>query len=384
MRIVHVCLRFDSPGGVETTVREVARRQKAAGDDVHVFASDLVDEARWVRASEFRTEVEGVPVRRFPARREPLPHLSLPILVGLVDALAESGADVVHAHSHRYGHVLQAAAVARRRGIPFVVSTHYHPADRWEPRWKKALLRSEDLLFGAYAYRAARALVVESDVEGRLVSEFAPRDLVRVVPPGIDLAEWASPADDLGARPGLPNRYVLFVGRIAANKGLPTLLEALARLPPDSRPALVLMGPPWGEGAALDARAHELGLSSSLCWLGEVRDRRAYRATVRGAEALVLPSAWEAFGLVLLEAMAARVPIVASAVGAVPEVLEGGRAGRLVPYGDAEALARALRDVVADPTTTARAVEYGASRVRSYDWARTVERLRDVYRAAAS
>jgi glycosyltransferase involved in cell wall biosynthesis len=382
VKIVHATLRFDSPGGVETTVREVARRQKAAGDDVEVFASDLVDEAQWVRGRDFRSVVDGVPVRRFAVRKQILPRLTLPTMVGLIDALADSGADVIHAHSHRYGHLLEAAAVARRCRIPLVVSTHYHPPDPGEPRWKEALLRAEDVGFGLTAYRIARALVVESAREAALVGAFAPRDRVRIVPPGVDLGEWKDPDGDATARPPLPAEYLLFAGRIASNKGLPVLLEALSRIPAEDRIPLVLMGPPWGENDALARRAKELGVADRVVWLGQVAERRTYRATLRGARALVLPSAWEAFGLVLLDAMAADVPIVATSVGAVPEVLEEGQAGRLVPYGDANALASALRAVRSDPEATARAVEAGRRRVRALDWVTSVERLRAVYREA--
>ena len=384
MKIVHITLRFDAPGGVETTVRELARRQKAAGYDVEVFASDLVDEAGWVRSQEFRREVDGVPVRRFPVVKRPFPRLTLPVMVGLVDALKASEADLLHAHSHRYGHVMQAAAVARREAIPLVVSTHYHPADTWETPWKKGLLRVEDVTFGASAYRVARALVVESELEAKLVAEFSPRGRLRVVPPGISLSEWEDPEGDRARAPSLPPGYLLFVGRIASNKGLPTLLDALAVLPAQDRPPVVLMGPPWGEKPALEARARQLGVSDRLVWLGHVADRRAYRATLRGARALVLPSAWEAFGLVLLEAMAARVPVIASAVGAVPEVLEGGLDGRLVPYGDPRALAGAIRAVESEHEATARAVDRGVLRARGFDWATSVEKLSAVYRAAAT
>ena len=383
MRIIHVTLRFDAPGGVETTVREVARRQRAAGHDARVFASDLIDESRWIRGTEWRPAVDGVPVTRFPVRREVLPGLSLPTMVGLGDALTECGPDLIHAHSHRYGHVLQAAAAAHRGRVPLVVSTHYHPADAWEPAWKKAFLRLEDFAFGASAYQIARSLVVESELERRLVGEFSPRDRLRVVPPGIDATEWEGPAPKPPPMLDLPQDYLLFVGRIAANKGLPTLFEALARLPEAERPALVLMGPPWGENPALEAQARTLGLDGQIRWLGQVADRTAYRATLRGARALVLPSAWEAFGLVLLEAMAARVPIVATAVGAVPEVLDQGRTGRLVPYGDAAALAGALRSVRAEPEVTARMVDAGAARAHAFDWATSVERLDEVYRRLA-
>ena len=384
MRIVHVTLRFDSPGGVETTVREVARRQRAAGHDVEVFASDLVDEARWVRGGGFRPVVDGVPVRRFPVRKQLLPGVTMPTMVGLVDALAEDGADVVHAHSHRYGHVLEAAAVASRTNVPLVVSTHYHPPDPGEPRWKKGFLRLEDAGFGASAYRVARALVVESEREAELVGEIAPRRKVRVVPPGVELAEWTDEAGDRPAAPPLPERYLLFAGRIASNKGLPTLFEALARVPAGTRLPLVLLGPPWGENAALEQRARQLGISDRLLWLGAVEDRRGYRATLRRASALVLPSAWEAFGLVLLDAMAARVPIVATAVGAVPEVLENGRDGLLVPYGDAGALAAALQEIGTDPAGTAARLDHASERVRGLTWAASVERLRSVYREAAA
>ena len=384
MKIVHVALRFDAPGGVETNVREVTRRLREAGDDVEVFASDLYDEARWERRSGYAASVDGVPVRRFAVRKRLVPGLTLPLLVGLIDALAESGADVIHAHSHRYGHVLEAAAVADRCAIPLVVSTHYHPADRREPPLKRGLLRMQDIGFGLTAYRTARALVVETEREGRLVGEFAPRAKVRVIPPGIDLDAWSAPEGDVPGPLHLPSEYFLFVGRIAPNKGLPNLVDALASLDTSARRPLVLMGRDWGEGERIVERARARGVGDLVRFLGHVDSPTAYRAVLRGASALVLPSEWEAFGLVLLEAMAARAPIVATGVGGVPEVLDGGRVGRLVRYDDVGALARALHAVIDDPTTTRRLVEGAAERVRGYDWSVTVARHRELYRVLTS
>ena len=384
MKIVHVTLRFDAPGGVETNVRELARRTRSEGDEVEVFASDLYDEARWDRRAEFRPAVDGVPVRRFPVHRKLVPFVTLPMMVGLIDALAESGADVIHAHSHRYGHVLQAAAVAARRSIPLVISTSYHPPDRRESRRNRALLRLGDVAFGMSAYRVARAIVVQSELEARLVRAFAPSHRVRIVPPGIDLAEWSDPAGDRAEGVALPREYLVFAGRVAANKGLPNLLEALARTPEDARRPLVLLGSDWGERASLEAQARRLGVSDLLRWVGYLPDRRAYRAVIRGARALVLPSEWEAYGFVLLEAMAARTPIVATAVGAVPEVLAQGRLGLLVPYGDIGALSAALRSVVEDPEGARGRVEPAWSAVQALDWSRSTERFRSLYREVAA
>lgn len=381
MKVVQLALRFDAPGGVETTVRELSRGLARAGDEVEVFASDLYDEPAWDRRTNFAPTVEGVPVRRFPVVKRMVPGLTMPMMAGLIDALSESGADVVDAHSHRYGHVLQAAAVARQRAIPLVVSAHYHPADRDEPGWKAGLLRCQDHLFGMTAYRVARAVVVETENEARLLREFCPADRIRILPPGIDLTAWETPVTPPGM-PELPDRFLLYAGRIAANKGLPGLIRAYARIPPERRLPLVLMGRNWGEQPGLERLAQSLGVSPELRWLGHT-DPVTYRAVFRRATVCVLPSEWEAFGLVLLEAMAAERPIVATAVGGVPEVLDHGNAGRLVPYGDPEELARALVETVSDESRSRDLARTGHARVERYSMVHSIQNHRALYREVA-
>ncbi len=383
MKIVHVTLRFDAPGGTETNVHELSRRQRAAGDDVEVYASDLYDEAQWDRRSDYRPIVDGVPVHRFPVRKRLVPYLTMPMMVGLVDALADSGADVIHAHSHRYGHVLQSTLVAARLDIPLVISTSYHPADRREPPLNRGLLRCQDWLFGMTAYRTARAVVTQSELEARLLREFAPADRLRIIPPGVDLAEWQDAGSDPPAGVELPAEYYVYAGRVASNKGLPHLVDALARIPPSDRRPVVFLGKDWGERSVLEERARRQGVDHLLRWLGHVPDRRTYRAVLRRARALVLPSEWEAYGFVLLEAMAARTPIVASASGAVPEVLGDGERGRLVPYGDSAALADALSAVIADPVGTRRRLDAATAWVAQLDWSVSSERFRALYREVA-
>lgn len=383
MKIGIVSLRFDAPGGVETSVRETATRLVRAGHAVEVFASDLYDEGRWERRSDFPAEVEGVRVHRFPVYKRLVPGLTLPLMPGLIDALRRSEVEVLHAHSHRYGHVLQSAAVAHATGRSLVVSTHYHPADRREPPFKRGLLRTQDFGFGISAYRVARALVVETRREAGLVAEFAPARKIRVIPPGIDLEEWRTAS--AGARiDGLPLRYLLYSGRIASNKGLPILFQALATLPPASRIPLVVMGPDWGERASLERLAAQLGIGPSLVWLGPVADRSTYQAVMRGASAFVLPSEYEAFGLVLLEAMAAGVPVVATSVGGVPEVLDGGRFGRLVPYGQVAPLASAILQLLTDESAARQLAAEGRRRVEAFTWDTTVKRSLALYREVAS
>src|SRR4029077_17042345 len=112
MKFGLVTLRFDAPGGVETNVLKISGGLRRAGEDVTIFASDLYDEGSWDRRSSWAPEVDGVPVRRYPVVKKLIPGLTLPLMPGLVRGLSESGVDVIHAHSHRYGHVLESAAVA--------------------------------------------------------------------------------------------------------------------------------------------------------------------------------------------------------------------------------------------------------------------------------
>jgi glycosyltransferase involved in cell wall biosynthesis len=385
MRIALVVLRFDAPGGVETTARQLAHGYRALGHDVEIFASDLYDEGRWDRRSDFSPTFEGIPVHRFGVYRRIFPHLTLVTMPGLMRALTEARPDVIEAHSHRYGQVLQSAAVSYATGIPLVVGPHYHPADVRAAWHKRGILRVQDHVFGMTAYRVARFLVVETRTEAEQMSEFSPREKVRVVPPGLELDEWfAAEAEPAGSPylERLPPKFLLYAGRIAENKGIDFLLESYARVPKAERRPFVFMGKDWGEGPRLRAQAERLGLAEELTWLGHVPSREEYRAVFRRASGFVLPSEYEAFGFVLMEAMTVGLPIVATAVGAVPEVLEQGGIGELVPFGDVKAMTGALSRLLKEPDAWRARVARGKVRVRDFAVEKMVEGHLALYREA--
>jgi glycosyltransferase involved in cell wall biosynthesis len=385
VKVALVVLRFDAPGGVETTARQVADGLAARGHEVEIFASDLYDEGSWDRRTDFAPTYHGMPVHRFSVYRRLLPHVTFVTMPGLMGALVKARPDVIEVHSHRYGHVLQAAAVSLATGIPLVIGTHFHPADIRAPGYKRGILRAQDHAFGMTAYRVADFLLVETETEAQQLREFAPARKVRIVPPGLELEDWLAdepvPADSpYLAR--LPPRFLLYAGRIAENKGIDFLLDAYAQVPPSERLPLVLMGKDWGQGPALQERARRLGIDGALTWLGHVPSAREYRAVYRKASGFVLPSEYEAFGFVLMEAMSVGLPIVATAVGAVPEVLEHGQIGALVPFGDVPALAAALTELMRSPDRWADRVRRGRTRVRELTLDRMVEGHEAAYREA--
>jgi glycosyltransferase involved in cell wall biosynthesis len=379
MKVAHVISRFAPGGGVVSIVRETSLRLRDQGFEVEVFAGKPNDPG----AVPGPADPDPLPVQRF-AYDPRSQRVKFPLMVGLTDALASSGADVIHAHFHRTAHILQASRASRRAGIPLVVSTYYHPAHRTEPRPKKAAIRLLDFGFGAAAYGRAGALLTLSHFEVGKVRPFAFGAPIKVVPPGIDLAQWADPSTDR-RDPRLPPEYFVYSGRIAWDKGLDVLVRGLAAMAPEARRPLVLVGPEvnYGFQAKLERLGEQLGVRDLLRFLGHVRDPAVYRGTLRGAKALVLSSEWESFGIVLIEAMAAGTPVIACRAGAMPEVVDEGRAGLLVPYGDAAALARAMESIDRDPAGARERVRRASERARALDWASTAASFRSVYEDVA-
>jgi glycosyltransferase involved in cell wall biosynthesis len=272
----------------------------------------------------------------------------------------------------------QAAALLMRgpmRRLPCVLSVdatvgqftalrYFGPGDSWTPRQQRLLKRLERrALTGAATVVAwtewnAEALRAEYDLpEGKAVT----------IHPGIDRGWWEAASSRAGERAAGPLR-VLFVGNEVERKGLGTLVEAVRRL--DGAAALDVVSSDPVEGEEL-VRVHR-GVTA-----GSEELRRLYAS----ADVLALPTRADAVPWVVLEAMAAGLPVVASRVGAIPELLGDG--GLLVEPGDADGLAAALRDL-SDPVHRARLGEAARARVGDrYDSAAQLPRLLQVLREAA-
>jgi glycosyltransferase involved in cell wall biosynthesis len=206
-------------------------------------------------------------------------------------------------------------------------------------------------------------------------------DRVVVVPNGVRPPPADGPGADAATGRTLAgtDRYVVAVGTVEPRKDLPLLVDAFSRLPPTT--TLVIAGADgWGADALSDAIARS-SARARIVRLGWVSDEQRV-ALLRGAAATVFPSIYEGFGLPPLDAMATDTPVIATAAGAVPEVV--GHAARLVPTGDADALAAAIDEVLTDPDLADELRQRGRVRVAQFDWDDTADRLVELYRRLAA
>ncbi len=333
MRVVHV-LNDLSGGGAERLVLEFCRR---SAPDVHTRVVTV--HAGGVLAAAFADA--GVEVRSVGRRRG---RLGLRALARLAGELR--GADVVHTHlwsGDVYGRV-----AARLAGVPVVIS-HEHNVPRLLPDWKVAVKVQT-------AGLCDRVIAVSESVAGGWRARGLGVDRLVVVPNGIELGRFAGEHVGGGG--------VLFVGRLVPQKGVEVLLSAM-RLLPEASATVVGDGPLRGE----------LDVPGNVEMVGAVEDVVPW---LRRADVVVVPSRWEGFGLVAAEAMAAGVPVVASAVDGLVEVV--GDAGVLVTPDDDQALARALSDLLANPARRASLARSGRDRVRAFSLEGTITSIEALYR----
>lgn len=384
MRIVLTC-NF-SPwsaysGGGQRSTHQLASALTHAGHEVHVV---------YTRAPRERVEPDVPPPYRIhwaslldvrSRRNAPLRPLSALLVARAVARLCEQASlDVVHAQGEEGALV----ARSRRRSFCLVVTPRFpwYPEAVFErrPGWRQArraalwLLDAKYPLLGMALRAADRVCPTSRSAADAVQRAFDLRpELVTVVPNGI------APAFLDATWQPAPDAPLLFFGRLAADKGVDTLIDALAGL--ERAPPLLVIGRGDDEAALRTlARARGLGDRVRFEPWASPRDLAAHIARAR---MVVLPSRHESFGNAMAEAMAVGAPLISTTAGSIPEVVEAGRTGVLVPPDDPTALRHAMAGLLTDP---ARAIRLGmAARAHvhtTYSWDAVARRYLEIYSQA--
>jgi len=337
MRIAHI-IKVTRISGAERHLLFLLEGLRERGVDARAII--LVERDRPMDEMVAALQQREIPVTRLPIARD----YDLALLWRLRQALRQINPDIVHTHLIHAD--LFGSVAAKLAGAPAIVSSrHLDDAFRYSARWRRinrGLWRIIDAGIAISAAMKRFALEIEK----------APAKKIHVVLYGMEY-KWLSDEDISRARQRLRKELNLpadaqllgMACRLVEQKGIPYALEALRRIRSDfPRAQLVIAGD--GEQADdLRRLASRLGVADRVCWLGWRGDAADLMAAF---DVFLLPSLREGFGLVLLEAMSRRLPIVASRVGAIPEIVIDGETGILVEPRNADELATAITRLLND------------------------------------
>lgn len=356
------------PGGVQSHVRQLAARLRHEGEQVVLVGAGPVGV---VTGDGATTEIGVGRGRGVPFNGSVAPVALGPLAARrTLRALEQLGPDVVHVHEPLVPMVGLAAAFGS--AAPLVVTFHaWSDSDR-------AYRLAGPLGRGLLARTAVAIAVSRAAADYHAAALGVDPGSFRIVPNGVEVAPFRQAADALGdERPPGPPRLV-FVGRLEPRKGVLVLARAFRELL-GAHPRAVLTvigdGPQRQELAAALA-----GIPAAQVRLAGQVSSPVLARTLAEADVAVAPAlGGESFGIVLLEAMAARTAVVASDLPGYRSVVTDGRDGLLVPPGDPGALAGTLARLLAAPERRAALVTQGCSTAAAHDWAVVAGRLRQVY-----
>jgi len=376
LRVLQVCLIFHERmvSGVGLHVLNVSKMLKRMGHDVQIFSSNILKEGTRKTAPEFQ-EVEGVRVRHFNAFKIPKMTSGYVPSPSFIRALLDWDADIVHAHSYSYFPTYTSAFARLFKERPLVLTTHQPPM---ETAFKsRFLMKVYNRSLGRLSLRKADKIIATTKLEADFLVNVAGADpnKIKVIPEGVDLDLFKPSRTKLESE-----RVILFVGRIAPEKGLIYLVKAVPRVASvfPSMPILIV-GEDQGIQKHLVKVAEKLKVEKIVHFLGPKFGYELAR-TYQKARIFVLPSLYETFGLAILEAMATGLPVVATRVGGIPELVEDGRNGILISPRDHRALAEAIIELLSDRELSLKISERNTKKAKRYSWKSIAARVEGVYK----
>ena len=380
MKILQGCVRYPpAPGGAETVVKAYSEGLRDLGHDVEVITTDLYTETPFVK-KEMPSEVNGINVTRQKAYTVS-GEAHYVLAPGMVKSFLSKEADVIHTHS--YGYFQNHAGWIRERfqSTPWVITPHFHPSwSMWGGAKRKTLREFYDTVVGKGTMETADLITCVSKHErDMLVSEIGlSEDNIKIIYNGINWKDWEVLPDKnifRKAYPEISEKFVLFAGRLATNKGLSDLISAM-ELIDHEYVDLVITGADMGLGKKLEKEASEKGVKMHR--LGHIDDE-TYRSVLAAAEMLVLPSEYEAFGIVLLEAAAAETAVIGTNVGGIPEAMSPNSNGLIVEYNDVPNLSKSIATLLEDEKMCKEMGLAGRIWSQNFSWESIVSDLEKEY-----
>jgi glycogen(starch) synthase len=369
-------------GGLARHVRKLAEELVRQGVAVHVLARG--------REHDPREEVRaGVRVHRVPETQTPRDlDQFVTWIEGMNQHMLDAGRELVRrfdpdvVHGHDWLVAAAAATLAEEAGRPYLTTVHATEFGRhqgWVDKHPQSYIHAVETWM---AQRADRVIVCSHYMRGHVADVFGIEEsAVTVIPNGIDPADLV-PVDDLEALrarfAGPEDKLVLLIGRLVYEKGFQVALDALPRVIRRVGSVRFLVAGSGTHEAELKRQAADLGLTGHGTFMGWIGDD-VLHSLYRIADLCVVPSIYEPFGLVALEAMASGCPCIVADTGGLREVVPSSDVGLRFRSRDPRSLGRMMERVLTDEALRDRVVAEASVHVRRFDWTDVAARTAEVY-----
>jgi glycogen(starch) synthase len=373
-------------GGLGRHVHALAESQAAAGHDVVVLTQQPPDAA----LDEILAGVQVIRVPYLPLVGE-LDDL-IPWVSGFNEALILTGQslrdrwqpEVVHAHD--WTTATAGVLLAQFYSVPLVVTVHATEAGRHQGYLPTELSRSINEVELSFTHNASRIITCSTFMHDEVVRLFSvDPDQVDVIPNGIDLQHWYPPVSQGGTSHEQfagDDRSIVYTGRLEYEKGVHTLLAAMPAILVGCPTARLVVAGAGSYDRELRELRMSLGLQRHVQFTGWLPEDELL-ALYTSADVIAVPSIYEPFGLVPLEAAALTTPVVVAAVGGLVETITDGATGTTFVSGDSAALAAAVLQVLGDPESAAKMAQAAYEQVvRDNNWTRISGLTIDTYAIA--
>jgi len=384
LKVVQVVLNFpleiDSVAAVGGGYRHVyflIRELSKQGVKIEVLAAE---DKHFSAEVKKKRVFDTVDVYCFPCF--PIPFAFYPMAPSMPVALMLRDADIIHAHAYAYFTSDVSAIVCKLRNRPFVLTIHgfFQPS-----RSVMAFLMNNiyDKSLGELTLKTATRVIAPSRFIAReCIRKGVDPKKMSVIPNGVDLEEFRDmpTPQNFKERYGLEqSRVILAMGRLSKTKGFQHLIRAtpkIIRAIPKAK--IVIVGPDLGYGHELRRLAKELNVEKHMIFAGALT-RYALKEALAAADIFTCPSIYEPFGIVILEAMAAGKPIVASRTGGIVDIINDGETGLLVKNRDANQLAQAIIKLLKHEKLAETLSKNSKSDVKNYSWKVVAEKTKSTY-----
>jgi len=367
VKVLQVVPEFPPPliGGGGYHVYNLTKELVKKGVDVTVFTLEMGSRGLIKRAN-VETHFGKVKVFRVSAFR--VPRTTYSIAPRLISLLLKENPDIIHAHGYQVFTSDAASLVSKIKKIPFILTLHGFPRG-----FNKLTHKTYFNLVGKKTLESAQKIISVSNL---VAQEFkaieVPEEKMVIIPNGIDLEEYKQLPKGDSFRKRLKikedEKLVLTIGRLEKIKGFQFLIKALPSIIREiGSTKLLIAGPNFDYGSKLRKLAEETKVVDNVIFYGPINGKEKFEA-FSAADVIAVPSLYEGFSVLILEAMAAGKPLVATYTGAAPELIQDWKNGVLSNLGDAEDLAGKVVKLLSDEKLMSLISQGSRKTVEAFSW----------------